>query len=352
MTTSPSSVESVVSMPVLNPATGHPSKTFRFFGVIDEHDSSRIIDYKSTSDPARFIHQQCIGLQPELYALALLARGITITEIEYRLVRTPTIKFIVPTYKWAVKKIDRKMALRVFDTEEEAQKLAKLQGASVEKRVKGDDGRDAYEARCLEWLADDSSKIVSHPHLVTEARLDQARHLLWESTKRILDNRKTGRWMANQHACFTYNRDCEYLDLCDCEMNGGDVHWLIEDQYERAYDCHPELGGAKCDKEILTFSSMGKLTLCEVYYLRRYEDMLRRRRSDDTEALWLGSAMHRGLEAHSKGGPVEAFAAIDTWADATPIIGPDQAHFQDQQIAKARAMVRAAAMKWPRTKGG
>ena len=57
--------------------------------------------------------------------------------------------------------------------------------------------------------------------------------------------------------------------------------------------------------------------------------------------------MHRGLEAYATGGIEAAYGTIDDWADANPILGEDAARIQDQQIGKARAMVMAAAQKWP-----
>ncbi len=341
-----SDVESVVSMSILNPETRCASRTFEFWGVVDDISGGTVIDYKSVDNPQRFIHQRRIGLQGEKYALAKRAEGVTIDAIEYRLVQRPGIKYIQPRYKWAVVKAGRKSAVRVCDTEEEADTEAKLRGCGVEKRTTGYETREEYENKCLEWIQDNPAKLVTHTHLLTSARLEQAEHRLWESTKRILDNRRTNRWLANESACFTWNNECEDLPLCECVMNGGDLDWVIADQYDEVDDLHPELGGVERSKDVLTYTSCSMLHLCEVRYYWLYERGLRRRH-DDSEALWLGSAMHRGLEAHAKGGPVEAFEAIDRWAEASPIIGADQAWFQDQQIAKARAMVRAAAMKWP-----
>ncbi|MCZ6654826.1 MAG: PD-(D/E)XK nuclease family protein [Planctomycetota bacterium] len=339
-------IESVVSMPILNPETGARSRTFEYWGVVDKLEGSTIIDWKSTDDPARFIHQKRIGLQAELYALALKAAGVHVDTIEYRLIQKPGLKFSPATYKWAVMKAGRKSAVKVCETEDEAKKLAVMQGGTVEKRVKGDDGRDKYEERCLSWVLEDPTRMVTHSHHLTSARLDQAKHLLWESTKRILDNRRTGRWLANEHACFNYNRECECLPLCECEMMGGDTDWIIEDQYEVVDDLHPELGGVERSKDVLTYSSCSKLRLCEVKYYWQVERGLRRRGRDTGDALWIGSAMHAGLEAYAKGGVSEALPAIDQWAESSPIIGEVQARFQDQQIGKARAMVRAAAIKW------
>lgn len=341
-----SDTECVVSMPILNPETRHPSRTFEFWGVVDKVEGRTVIDWKSDDDPQRFIHQKRIGLQAEMYALALRAAGTPIDAIEYRLVRKPSIKYIQPRHKWAVTKAGRKSAVRVCDTEDEANREARQRGCGVEKRTTGYETRKAYEDKCLEWMLDDPSKLVTHTHILTQARLEQAEHLLWESTKRILDNRRTNRWLANENACFTWNKECEDLPLCECAMNGGDLGYVVAEQYEEIGDLHPELGGVERSKDVLTHTSCSKLRLCEVRYHWLYERGLRRLRAD-SEALWLGSAMHRGLEGYATGGADAAFAAIDEWADASPIIGAEQAWFQDQQIGKARAMVAAAALKWP-----
>ena len=110
---------------------------------------------------------------------------------------------------------------------------------------------------------------------------------------------------------------------------------------------HPELGDVGKDFNLLTYSSTTTLTLCEMKYYFEQELGMRKRNTPYDAPLWVGSAVHAGLEAFTDGGGLEAATVnINKWAEANPIMGGDVGQLQIQEIAKARAMVRAAAEKW------
>lgn len=306
--------EKIVSLPVFNPESNGKSNTFTFVGKVDRVEDSTIIDYKGCSDPADFIHSQKIGCQPYYYAMAVKeAYDIDITEIEFRLVQFPSIRFC------------------------------------------GKDNGDvnAYESRCIEWLRGDG-KVVEFSFVLNPARLDYARQKLWSASKRILEARRVGHWMTNENACKHWNRTCEYADLCTAEADGADVDWIIEQQFEVGENLHPELELNDIDgKEIISHTRISMLTLCEMKHYWRFERGLHRL-WDYAESRWLGSAMHVGLEALAKLAKGDGFLgrehaarlAIDDWQKKNPVLG-DANTYVDQQCAKARAMARAAAEKWP-----
>lgn len=299
-----------VQMPVLNPQSAGKSNTFVFVGKVDRVENETIIDYKGVSNPGDFIHSQKISGQPYYYAMAVKEEcDIDINEIQYRLVQFPTIRFC------------------------------------------GKDNGDAnaYEERCLEWLHGDG-KIVEYSFPLNPARMDYARQKLWMASKRILAARAACHWMTSESACQHWNRTCEYADLCGAAWDGADVEWLIEQQFGVDEFLHPELELNKFiaidGKEILTHTRVSMLTLCEMKHFWRFERGLRKHH-DYAEARWLGSAMHAGLEALANAGGIDdARQAIDNWRKGNPVIG-DQHTYVDQQCAKARAMVRAAAERWP-----
>ena len=299
--------EQNVSLPVINPDSTGKSNTFVFAGKVDRVEDETIIDYKGCSDPADFIHSQKIGCQPYYYAMAVEAAcEITIEEIEFRLVKFPSISFC----------------------------------------GKDNGDVDFYENRCVEWLKGDG-KVVEFSFVLNPARLKYARRKLWAASKRILEARRTKHWMTNESACKHWNRTCEYADLCGAEADGADVKWLIEQQFEVGEFLHPELELNNIDgKEIISHTRISMLTLCEMKHYWRFERGLRRL-WDYAESRWLGSAMHVGLEAYANEGNVDAARkAIDDWQQQNPVLG-DANNYVDQQCAKARAMVRAAAERWP-----
>lgn len=341
-------VEQIVSMPIVNPDTGKPSRSFEYAGRVDLIEDSTVVDWKGTSDTLRFIREKKIGFQGECYALACHHAKHPIHSIEYRLLTRPTIGYRRPEYTWAVMKPGGKRALKVCKVEDEAQKLATMRGAGVVARVDGHPSRASYEECCVAWLCngDYPHRTLSHSYALTSARLTTAQHWLWNSCKRLLDCRNNMRWMPNEKACYTYNRECPYMPLCEAVAEGSDVQWVKEQEYEVG-DSHPELNGHKGPLSIVTYSSLGCLALCEVKYFWRHEECLRRRQDGDAEPLWVGSAMHRGLEVLSGGDDMDAaLTAVNEWAEANPVLGEDATWIQDQQIARARAMVRVAWMKW------
>jgi RecB family exonuclease len=335
--------ETIVSMPIRNPETGRSSRSFRFMGVVDRIEGRKLIDWKGVSDPARFIKQRQIGFQGELYAIAV---GHVIEEIEYRLITRPRLQYSHPRYRYAVMRAGRKTAVRIFDELEEAQKLAEAQGCSVVTKATGDVSLGVYEKRCLDWLIEEPKRVVLYSYHLTPSKTDQARWYLWESSKRLLENRRCKRWLPNVGACFAYERQCPYMSLCEAAQNGADWQWVIEDRYRALESSHPELDGKDDGDDVLTHSSLEDLARCEMYYYWRHELRLRRGQESDSEPLWVGSAMHRGLEAFVDGGLTAANQAIDKWANENPVLGEDANWKQDEQAAKARAMVRVAALKW------
>jgi len=308
-TTTQTQVEQIVTMPILNPeaARRSESRTFCYAGRVDLVDDDVLVDWKTVADPERYKQKHLIGFQGELYALAMEAGGHPIREVQYRLITRPTIRFC---------------------------------GKDVDAH--------AYEARCVEWLQDKPGALQEFVPPINEARKQAARQWLWDVAKRIIDARRTTRWLPNEQACHLDGRgECDYLRLCLSASTGGDTAWVASEDYTWAQDAHPELDGAAeaSDKEVLTYSACRSMCACEMLYYWRYQWGYRTRR-EPTDALWNGNIMHHGFEALARGGMLAAFGAIGEWAEAHPVLGEHASHKQEQEIAKARAMLAAAARKW------
>ncbi len=298
--------EVIVTMPIVNPRTGWRSRSFSWAGKIDELNPSKVIDYKSASDPGLYLWRETLSFQPEMYALgAKHMFDVDVTEVEYRIVKTPGIKL-----------------------------------CSKDSSVL------AYENRVLEWLQEKPDGVTTCTLLVSRARLEAARRYLWVCSKRVLQCRNDGVWLPNRSACNDWNRECAFKPLCECLADGGCWQDLVDiGDYRVVDNIHPELAEYDKDLGLLTHSSTGVLTNCEQRYEWIFEHCLRKG-EEPIDARWLGSAMHAGLDAYAKDGKEAAFKAIEEWAQENPILGPDAAHKRDQEVARARAMVRAAWEKW------
>lgn len=296
--------EQIVSMPITNPATRGTSRTFEYRGKVDRIEGGRLVDWKSVSDPQDFLNSRAVGYQGELYTLALAHCGIQIMEIAYRLVKRPTIKFCGK-----------------------------------------DKTADDYEARCVEWLRTTDGAITETVLLINRARLEQARQWLWNISQRLLQCRRSGCWLTNENACQFYSRNCEFLPICLCQSQGGDVEWIIGEQYEPR-EIHEELDDVPAEKDVITYSSATKFTLCEARYYFQHERKIGPKSEVTATARWTGSAFHVGMDVVQEHGVEAALIAIGQWADNNPIIGPEAYHTQQQHVAQARAIVQCAWEVW------
>ena len=305
-------IEHEVTMPVTNPDTGRASRSFTFRGKLDwllpKVHGGKIVDYKTSANPMKFLMGQRLGFQCELYALAAQQQeGITIAEWEYRIVTTPSLQIgkmkKYPTY-------------------------------------------DAFEAACYDWLKEKQERLITQSVLVNPTKQLQAQHYLWQCGQMILTNRRNNIWLPNTNACSDWSRTCEYMPLCLAVANGGDVDWLIEEEFEPKGSANPELSNKTLgDKTAITHSSMTTLNRCQLCYHWKFERGLQPKREESSTALWIGSAMHLGMEVFAKDGLDVALKAITEHTDNTSALGDELKNVQARGC-KARAMVRAASERW------
>ena len=309
--------EQVVTMPITNPATGRASTRHTFAGKLDLIEGHVISDWKTCTNTKDYAHERLMSYQAELY---VLASKQPITEVQYRLIARPKLK---------------------------------LCSSDLPKgSPKGSTNFDVkhYEARVYAWMLERPERMVELRHPLNHARLGQAEEWLWNIHVRLMHCEKHG-FLTNSHGCKAWHKDCPYMPLCAANALGGDVRDVIKRDYEKRPVAHAELGID--DPDVITFSSASCLCLCERKYDLLYRQGLKPRNQDDGEALFVGSATHKGLEHYKKHFSVDAaLAAIDQWEKENPILGgfenhADKQHAQDERIAKARGMTRAAAVMWP-----
>ena len=353
-------IEQTVEIPIVNPDTDAKSRSFVFMGKVDLVEGHTVTDYKNSSNIARYIHTMTLSFQPELYALAVRHQfSRQLTDMEYRLVQRPALKFTPkdaePSYAILKEGQDRAVKANLpsmkaaLDFMEEKRKAASYGVEShayyAEDRTKPAVTRDGYEQRCYEQIVGDPERIMSHPLHLNEGRMRQAQGYLWDCSKRVLENRRTGRWIHNPQACYDWNKTCPFIRLCDAMAAGADCDWIADEEFYEVDNQHPELGdAANLRLDVLTYSSCSDLSRCEMLYRWKYERCLRKGQ-EDSEPLWVGSAMHIGMAAFAENGLEAALTAVDEWSEANPVLG-DDVRKADEQTAKARAMCRAAAEKW------
>lgn len=298
-------VEALVEMPI-------PGTSYTYKGKLDLIDGTTLIDYKSASNSLDFTDRKAMSFQTELYALAAFETlGIEIDRVEYRIVTRPSIKFCGK---------DKTSDSPVVNA-------------------------GNYERRCYEWLNADPMLVRSEVVPVSAGSRESAREWLALVANRIERNGYAGEWLTNEYACSPVGLgSCPYIALCHSKKHGTDQQIVRETQYKKRAQLHSELGDA--NPNILTYSSAACFAQCEAKYFWRYEVGLEKQKEEHAEALYVGSALHVGMEAVVEGGIVEAYTAIELWAKENRVIGQDAHERQLEQIAKARAMCRVASEKW------
>lgn len=234
-------VEHKVNMEIQNPETSGSSRSFVYAGKVDGVVGEALIDWKSVSDPARYIQEKTIGHQLECYALALFEEGVQVNSVQFRLIKRPTLQLSsIPVLDTDGQKVVLDVqGARVFKKDGKPRQTGdSASGYTVQTRP---ETGDEFEARCFEQLISEVGFLVEEERFLNVARMEDARRWLWSVSKRILSNRNTGHWLRNEHACWIFNRSCEFLAICQTACAGGDTQQIIDTEFEREETGHVEL---------------------------------------------------------------------------------------------------------------
>lgn len=325
--------EKLVLLPLRNPRTNRRTNKWWYAGAVDRIErGERIVDWKSTGDVGRFATSKATGYQPECYALALRRMGYTITEYEYRAIQKPGIKLSGADHKAAKARLDSE----AHDLTNERAIAARLARYAVA----------AYEQRCFEWLTADSSKMVSLVMPINEESMKQAEYWLWAVRDRIIQVRKSKVALTNESGCSAFGSTCAFLPLCTAAKAGDDVQTMMAEKFHKS-SAHRELDLPEGvdPQNVITYSSASKFSLCEQKYVWGTHFGLTANDEETPESLYLGSAMHKGLEMLGHF-PKLAMEEINKWEQQNPTVGAEMVEKQGEVVAKAKAMVRAAATRW------
>jgi hypothetical protein len=301
-------IETIVRRPITNPATGAKSRTFEFAGKIDVVDVDKygrccIRDWKTCSNAQQTKRQKMLSFQSDLYACAIEDGGIKVDYADFCLIERPTIKLCSKDFKPGTKDLDP----------------------------------EAYEERCMEWLSQEG-KLDGFRIPFTPDRRLSARQWIWDISQQILEARRNQRYLPNESACYCYQRECPYMNLCFAKVQGFDVNAVVSEEYQIA-NLHPELEGLETADNVLSYSSASTFCLCQAKYFWRYEAALKPKQVEESEALTNGINVHRGLEIALTQNLEAGLEAV-----SPGVLSIDTKSQQDK--AKARAMVRAAFEKW------
>ncbi len=207
--------------PIVNPATGAPSRSFVLAGKVDGivriGDDHFILEHKTASQvDGDYLEKLWTDFQITIYAHYIdQTMGVPITGILYNVL------------------VKAKLQQGKGETEEEfqarrAELLAKSKTGKTTAKRKLPESDEEFQQRLAEKYADPA---MFHREMLylSRDRFDVLRSELWELTQAYLDARRRGVFYQNTAFCFNYQRPCPYFALCRSNGNPN----VIENFYQR-----------------------------------------------------------------------------------------------------------------------
>jgi hypothetical protein len=215
-------LEHVFEGPIVNPATGAASRSFRLAGKVDGivriDGEYFILEHKTASQiDSDYLERLWTDFQITLYAHYVeQTLGIPITGILYNVL------------------VKARLQQSRGETEEEfearrAELLAKSKTGRTTARRREPESDEDFQRRLAEKYADPAMFHRERLYLSRD-RFDVLRAELWELTQAFLDARRRGVFYQNTSFCFNYQRPCPYFALCRSNGNPN----VIENFYQRA----------------------------------------------------------------------------------------------------------------------
>jgi len=216
---------------IINPETGHKSRSFKLGGKVDgivqKPDGTYwILEHKTASTiDAGYISKLWTDFQILLYA--------------YSVERTLDIKIEGIIYN-----ILGKCGLKMGKGESEAEYqerydalVAKSKSGKSSAKRKMSETEDMFFDRCTEWYQDKSNQVFHREEILLDRnRIKELQIELWDLTKSFLEAQKRGVFYKNNTFCTQFNSLCEYYQYC----SSGENPMILENFFIKK-EAHEEL---------------------------------------------------------------------------------------------------------------
>lgn len=221
------SVEQEFKIPLLNPATMAPSRTFELAGKIDDIVKTRegveseywVVEHKTTSEPieagSKYWQKLHIDHQVSAYFLAAEAAGLRPKGVIYDVVKVPRIAPLEAT-------------------PEEKRKYTKKTGALYAGQRDRDETPHEYFDRVYKAVTPDHFARAQVTR--SQEQILEFMHDAWAQGKAIIERRKWEMAPRNPENCFRF-RTCPFFECCSTSSHPKDHPSL----YQKVEKAHPEL---------------------------------------------------------------------------------------------------------------
>jgi len=287
------SVEHTFHLPIVNPATGRPSKKFaqagKYDGTARYGNDLWLIEHKTTSQSieapdATYWRHLDIDAQVSNYMLAHWQSGEKLAGTLYDVIRKPTIgPILISKAVRASVVADR----HYFGTKLPHELLMELAAGTHERETP-----EMFEARLAndaiavrpEWYY--GRKCISRlDHEIVEYAQEK-----WDVAREIADATKRSAWYRNSGACMTYGTPCEYLGICSGHDSPDSDRWVKRSAAHRELPVLGNTFAVSTDTSVTSFPAVPREKIL------RYELGIERVDREESDALTFGSLLHAGLE--------------------------------------------------------
>jgi CRISPR/Cas system-associated exonuclease Cas4 (RecB family) len=240
-------VESQFVVPLRNPETGAPSRTYELAGKIDvlvrdrRDGLVRIVEHKTTGEDlaagSEYWRRLQIDSQVSTYFAGAKALGHDVAECIYDVIKKPALR------PGTVPLTDEQGAKIVVDKNGERVRTQRgkwretgdsAQGYTLQTRP---ETPDEFRKRLVEHISEQPDRYYQR---ATVVRLEQEERAaafdVWQLARNIREAELSRRWPRNPDACSRYGRTCDFFDVCTGTASLDD-----ETQFRRTDNPHEEL---------------------------------------------------------------------------------------------------------------
>lgn len=296
------SVEEEFLLPIVNPNASKisTSRTFNFGGKIDlvlfhkDRPELRYVwDHKTSSedigDPnGVFWKKLLLDPQPSAYMLAKWNMGEKLNGCIWDVVKKPGIR---------PKKVPKKERAELVSTglycgQRISDETVRFFEFGNEANV---ENAELYEARCFHDIMENPNEYYVRRTIPRDdSALVEYATQQWNVATNIRQAKRDKLWPMTgaPSACFTYQRACEFLDICTKHDMPTSHRWREKSRQ------HNELDLQDQSLPVLTNSSIQTFHQCQRKYFYKYEMCIEPALDMDSEALYFGSVFHAALEAY------------------------------------------------------
>lgn len=220
-------VEAEFHAPLVNPATGQPSRTWRLAGKIDvlvrdpRDGSTLLVEHKSASEDitpgSDYWRRLRMDGQISQYYEGARALGHRVHGCLYDVILKPALRPLLATPI-------------------ESRKFTK-DGKLYAVQRDHDETPEEYRVRIREAIAAEPNRYYARGTVVRlESEMAEALHDVWQITRQIREAELAGRHPRNPDACVRYGRTCQFFDVCTGAASLDDPALFTREE-----NIHPEL---------------------------------------------------------------------------------------------------------------